>query len=335
VVENAKDARARGADIRVGVTFVGAKREGNAWHATIRDSKTNAAQTAHSRAIVNAAGPWVKNLLSSIDTPATKETVKHIKGSHIIVPRVHDAPHAYILQNKDGRIVFVIPYFERFSLIGTTDVPVTEFDSPQISIEETQYLLDLANTYLAKALTNSDIVATYAGVRPLYDDGDDNPSEITRDYTLKLDHHAGGAPLLNIYGGKITTYRKLAEHAIEKLLPFFPNAKKTSWTHEPLQSGATPATLNALATEIESRGLTRGYSQRLVNRYGLAAATIASKDMGEIFDETFSEAEITYLRDHEWAHSAQAMLQRRTKTNLLASPASLPRINSAIEAALR
>ncbi len=335
VVENAKDARARGADIRVGAAFTGAKRVGGAWHATIRDSKTNIEQTIHARAIVNAAGPWVKDLLASIDTPATKETVKHIKGSHLIVPRVHDAPHAYILQNKDGRIVFVIPYFERFSLIGTTDVPVTEFDAPQISADETQYLLELANTYLGKPLTHQDIVASYAGVRPLYDDGDDNPSEITRDYTLKLDHHAGGAPLLNIYGGKITTYRKLAEHAIEKLLPIFPSVSKTSWTHAPLQSGATPATLAALVTDIESHGLTHGYAQRLVNRYGLAAATIASRDMGEIFDETFSEAEITYLRDNEWAHSVQAMLQRRTKTNLLASPASLPRINAAIEAALR
>ena len=338
VVENAKDARTRGADIRVGVMFTGAKRVGDLWHATIRDGQTNVDQTLHARAIVNAAGPWVKDLLSSIDTPATKETVKHIKGSHLIVPRVHDAPHAYILQNKDGRIVFVIPYFERFSLIGTTDVLVTEFDAPQISEDETQYLLDLANTYLERPLSKSDIVSTYAGVRPLYDDGDDNPSAITRDYTLKLDHHAGGAPLLNIYGGKITTYRKLAEHAIEKLLPFFPNAKKTSWTHAPLQSGATPATLTALVADIQSRSgngkITHGYAQRLVNRYGLEAATIASHDMGEIFDDTFSEAEIPYLRDHEWAHSAQAMLQRRTKTNLLASGTSLPRINAAIEAAL-
>lgn len=335
VVENAKDARARGADIRVGVAFTGAKRVGDCWQATIRDSKTNVEQIVHARAIVNAAGPWVKDLLSSIDTPATKETVKHIKGSHLIVPRVHDSLHAYILQNKDGRIVFIIPYFERFSLIGTTDVPVTDFDAPQITEDETQYLLDLANTYLDKPLTRSDIVSTYAGVRPLYDDGDDNPSEITRDYTLKLDHHAGGAPLLNIYGGKITTYRKLAEHAIEKLLPYFPNADKRSWTHAPLQTGATPASLATLVTEIESRGLTHGYAQRLVNRYGLAAADIASKEMGEVFDETFSEAEIPYLRDHEWAGSAEAMMQRRTKTSLLATPASLPRINKAIEAALR
>ncbi len=335
VVENAKDARARGADIRVGVAFTGAKRVGDVWQATIRDSKTNIAETVQARALVNAAGPWVKDLLASIDTPATKETVKHIKGSHLIVPRVHDAAHAYILQNKDGRIVFVIPYFERFSLIGTTDVPVTEFDAPQISADETQYLLDLANSYLAKPLTHQDIVSSYAGVRPLYDDGDDNPSQVTRDYTLKLDHHGGGAPLLNIYGGKITTYRKLAEHALEKLLPFFPNAAKTAWTHAPLQAGATQATLTALVRDIESRGLTHGYAQRLVNRYGLTASSIAASDMGEVFDETFSEAEISYLRDHEWAHSAQAMLQRRTKTNLLASPASLPRINALIAAAPR
>lgn len=335
VVENAKDARMRGADIRVGVTFTGAKRVEQEWHATIRDSHTNVESVVHARAIVNASGPWVKDLLSSIDTPATRETVKHVKGSHLIVPRVHDAPHAYILQNRDGRIVFVIPYFERFSLIGTTDVPVTEFDSPQISDDETQYLLDLANTYLAKPLTRGDIVSSYAGVRPLYDDGDDNPSAITRDYTLKLDHHEGGAPLLNIYGGKITTYRKLAEHALEKLLPFFPNAAKKSWTDAPLQAGATPASLTALVTDIQSHGLSHGYAQRLVNRYGLAAASIASGDMGEIFDDTFSEAEIPYLRDHEWAQSAQSMLQRRTKTNLLTSPASLPRIHAAIDAALR
>ncbi len=340
VVENAKDARARGADIRVGTAFVGAKRVGGIWHATIKDVRFGTEQTVPARAIVNAAGPWVKDLLAHIDTPATRETVKHIKGSHIIVSRVHDEPHAYILQNKDGRIVFVIPYFERFSLIGTTDVPVTDFDSPQISDDETQYLLDLANTYLVKPLTRDDIVSTYAGVRPLYDDGGDDPSAITRDYTLKLDHHvdsgagAGGAPLLNIYGGKITTYRKLAEHAMEKLLPFFPTAKKTSWTDTPLQGGATTKSLLALCDEIQRRGISTGYAHRLVNRYGLAADQLATTDMGEIFDDTFSEKEIPYLRDHEWAQSAQAMLQRRTKTNLLASPATLPRIHAAIEKAL-
>jgi len=347
VVENAKDARARGADVRVGVRLAGARRlpagagERSLWQADLENTTTGARETVHARAIVNASGPWVKSLLSHIDTPATKETVKHVKGSHIIVPRVHDSPHAYILQNRDGRIVFVIPYFERFSLIGTTDVAVTDFDAPQISDDETQYLLDLANTYLARPLTRADIVATYAGVRPLYDDGDDNLAAITRDYTLKLDDHADsggagapGAPLLNIYGGKITTYRKLAEHAIEKLLPFFPDARKTSWTDTPLQAGETQATLNALVATLVARGISTGYAHRLVNRYGLAADGIAASDMGEIFDDTFSEAEIAYLRDHEWSRSVDSMLQRRTKTNLLASPASLSRIRELVSAAL-
>ncbi|TAG48775.1 MAG: glycerol-3-phosphate dehydrogenase [Betaproteobacteria bacterium] len=339
VVENAKDARARGADIRVGTQLVRAARIGDYWQATIRGTQSQGAhdpfENINARAIVNAAGPWVKSLLDNIDTPETKETVKHIKGSHIIVPRVHDRKHAYILQNRDGRIVFVIPYFERFSLIGTTDVPVTDFATPQISEEETDYLLALANSYLAKSLTRKDIVSSYAGVRPLYDDGDSNPSEITRDYTLKLDTHNKGAPLLNIYGGKITTYRKLAQHAIEKLLPFFPHATPSSWTHQPLQSGATAAALRALKGELRGRGLTQGYAHRLVNRYGMAADALANKDMGEVFDETFSEAEIGHLRDNEWANSAQSMLQRRTKTNLLATPQSLARIHVAISAALR
>jgi glycerol-3-phosphate dehydrogenase len=340
VVENAKDARARGADIRVGVEFVHAARSqsGETWCAIlrdVRDVRDASEQTIHARAIVNASGPWVKSLLDCIQTAPTKETVRHIKGSHIIVPRVHDKHHAYILQNKDGRIVFVIPYFERFSLIGTTDVPVTEFATPKISEEETQYLLDLANTYLAKSLTRKNIVASYAGVRPLYDDGDDNPSEITRDYTLKLDAPPKQAPLLNIYGGKITTYRKLAEHAIEKLLPYFPNASKASWTHAPLQAGANVQTLNALMRELAGRGVSKGYALRLVNRYGLTADAIATGDLGDVFDDTFSEKEISYLRDHEWARSDQAMLQRRTKTNLLASAASLEKIHVAITAALR
>jgi D-erythritol 1-phosphate dehydrogenase len=336
VIENAKDARRRGADIRVGVALKSAHRENGMWVATLRNTETGVEHAVHARAIVNAAGPWVKDLLSHIDTPPTKETVKHVKGSHIIVPRVHDKPHAYILQNKDGRIVFVIPYFERFSLIGTTDVEVTDFAAPRISEDETDYLLDLANTYLSKPLTRADIISTYAGVRPLYDDGGDDPSAVTRDYTLKLDAHNGGAPLLNIYGGKITTYRKLAEHAIEKLLPFFPSASKKSWTDTPLQQDATPVALDALTRTLQQRGLSANYARRLVARYGLDADALVgeSADMGEVFDETLSEKELPYLRDHEWAGSVEAMLQRRTKTALLASAQSLLRIRAAAELAL-
>ncbi len=336
VVENVKDAHRRGADIRVGVALKGARRENSLWRATLRNTSNGEESDVHARAIVNASGPWVKDLLSAIDTPPTKETVRHIKGSHIIVPRVHDKPHAYILQNKDGRIVFIIPYFERFSLIGTTDVAVTEFAAPSITDAETDYLLDLANTYLNKPLTRADIIATYAGVRPLYDDGVGDPSAITRDYTLKLDTDDGGAPLLNIYGGKITTYRKLAEHAIEKLLPFFPSASKASWTDTPFQAGATHSALEALTRALHRRGLSAHYARRLVARYGLDADALVGADanMGEVFDDTISEKELPYLRDHEWAGSVDAMLQRRTKTALLASHETLPRIRAAVERAL-
>lgn len=338
VVENAKDAKRRGVDIRIGTRFVGAKRVGELWEARLED-KRGVEAVINARAIVNAAGPWVKSLLASIDTPPTRETVKHIKGSHIIVPRVHDEKHAYILQNRDGRIVFVIPYLDRFSLIGTTDVEVGEFDAPHISDEETGYLLELANTYLAKPLSEDDIEATYAGVRPLYDDGDDDPSAITRDYTLKLDTASGGAPLLNIYGGKITTYRKLAEHALDKLLPTFPHAKRASWTDTPLQSGANAATLGKAQTTLEHAGVDAGYARLLVARYGLDALSLAGggsvASLGESFDHVLSEREIEYLRDHEWANSVDSILSRRTKAGLLLTPGGKLRADAAIKAMLK
>ena len=337
VVENAKDARRRGADVRVGTELVGAKRVNQLWEATLRDAG-GTEYRVNARAIVNAAGPWVKSLLARIDTPPTKETVKHIKGSHLIVPRIHEQNHAYILQNKDGRIVFVIPYLDRFSLIGTTDVEVTEFDAPHISDEETKYLLALANTYLAHPISEDDIEATYAGVRPLYDDGDDDPSAITRDYTLTLDTANDGAPLLNIYGGKITTYRKLAEHALNRLLPFFPKAGKSSWTDTSLQAGADASALSAVRQTLVGQGVNADYAKLLVARYGLDALSLsggASTSLGECFDNALSEREIDYLRDHEWANSVDAVLSRRTKAGLLLTPAGKLHADAAIKAALK
>jgi len=339
VVENAKDARRRGADIRVGARFVGARREiasgaggrTSHWRVTLEDPGRAETTTVLARAIVNASGNWVKALLARIDTPPTKDSVKHVKGSHIIVPRVHEERHAYILQNEDGRIVFIIPYFERFSLIGTTDVPVEAYEAPTISATETQYLLALANTYLDRPLNEGDIVGSYAGVRPLYDDGSADPSAITRDYTLTLDVHEGGAPLLNVYGGKITTYRKLAEHAMERLLPFFPHAKRAPWTQTPLQTGATQAALAEVVHALESRGIASAYALRLMHRYGLEAEAVVRQGAGEVFDDVISEAEVTYLHAHEWACSVDAVLQRRTKAQLLASPAAREGLRAAVE----
>ncbi len=337
VVENAKDTKRRGADVRVGTTFVSAKRVGEHWEVRLRDAHgIEAVVTA--RAIVNAAGPWVKSLLTSIDTPTTKETVKHIKGSHLIVPRVHAENHAYILQNKDGRIVFVIPYLDRFSLIGTTDVEVRDFDAPHISDEETKYLLALANSYLASPISEDDVESTYAGVRPLYDDGDDDPSAITRDYTLKLDTANGGAPLLNIYGGKITTYRKLAEHALDKLLPSFPHASRASWTDTSLQSGANAAALTNVQKTLAQLGVHASYAALLVARYGLDALSVcgeSASSLGQVFDDVLSEREIEYLRDHEWAKSVDSVLSRRTKAGLLLTPAGKVHADAAIKAIIK
>ena len=168
--------------------------------------------------------------------------MRHVKGSHIVVPRVHPEEHAYILQNADNRIVFVIPYEQHYSLIGTTDVAVDAYAHPQISEDEVAYLLNLANAYLATPLTTSDIVWTYSGVRPLYDDGSSDPSAVTRDYVLKLDtgDDGKGAPVLSIFGGKITTYRKLAESALQQLQPFFPTMTPPWTRNEALPGGDLP-----------------------------------------------------------------------------------------------
>jgi len=180
VVCNALDARARGSDIRVRTKLVAARRDNGLWHATLVDD-AGARSDVTARALVNAAGPWVRDVLGELSEVPIAAGVRHVKGSHIVVPRIHDAPHAYILQNADNRIVFVIPYQDAFSLIGTTDVPVEHYAHPVISDEETYYLLTLANTYVERPLAASDIVWSYSGVRPLYDDGTSDPSAITRD----------------------------------------------------------------------------------------------------------------------------------------------------------
>ncbi len=190
VVLNALDAQARGADIRVRTRVTGARRESGLWRVQLEDGDGTTTEVG-ARALVNAAGPWVKQVLDTVRTSAANEDVRHVKGSHIVVPRVHAEPHAYILQNADKRIVFVIPYHEHYSLIGTTDIPVERYEHPQISADEVDYLLRLANEYLERPLTRADIVWTYSGVRPLYDDGSTDPSAVTRDYVLKVDAVTG------------------------------------------------------------------------------------------------------------------------------------------------
>jgi glycerol-3-phosphate dehydrogenase len=328
VVANVLDARVRGADVRVRTKLVAAERERSVeppfWRVTLRDGRGNESRVS-ALTLVNAAGPWVKVVRDLVNGVPSVEKVRHVKGSHIVVPRVHAEAHAYILQNVDQRVVFVIPYEDRYSLIGTTDVPVEAFERPAITTAEVAYLLTLANRYLAQPLTGGDIAWTFAGVRPLYDDGASDPSAITRDYVFTLDA-AGGrdAPALSVYGGKITTYRKLAEHALRELARFLP-PHRMAWTEQAtlpggdLPKGGMPAWLGELARGYPGvpapllRGLARRHGTRAVAILGEAKSP---GDLGEDFGNGLTSAEIEYLVRDEMARDADDVLWRRTKCGL-------------------
>ena len=327
VVCNVMDARERGADVRVHTALVSARRERHGsdplWRATLL-AESGATSEVTAKVLVNAAGPWVKEVRDAINDARSTESVRHIKGSHIVVPRVHAGDHAYILQNADKRIVFIIPYQDRYSLIGTTDVAVEAFDAPEITGDEIAYLLLLANTYLARPLERSDVVWSYSGVRPLYDDGTSDPSAITRDYVFKLDTGDSGAPALSIYGGKITTYRKLAEQALEALTPFLPTMK-SRWTDRAvLPGGDLPAGgLDAWQEELMRRypGLPTELLRGVARRHGTRALAIfgdaqAASALGEDFGFGLTAAEIDYLVREEWARTGDDVLWRRTKCGI-------------------
>ena len=334
VVANALDAAAHGGEIRTRTKVTGARRDGGLWRVSLRTADGADSEIA-ARAIVNAAGPWVKRVLDSVRPEQPGEgSVRHVKGSHIVVPRVHAEAHAYILQNADKRIVFVIPYEHDYSLIGTTDVPVDAFEHPEITDAEVDYLLKLANAYLEKPLTTAEVRWTYSGVRPLYDDGSSDPSAITRDYVLKLDALPGGpgperAPVLSLFGGKITTYRKLAEHALSELAPYLPPMKPTWTAAAPLPGGDLPGRdRNAWFAE-----LARLYPQlpapllRAVGtRHGTRATAVlgyakAPADLGRDFGAHLTQREVDYLLAEEWARTADDVLWRRTKCGLPMTPA--------------
>jgi len=334
VIANALDAKARGADIRVRTRLTGARREGTLWRATLAGADGTTTEVS-ARALVNAAGPWVKEVLDLVRPERPGEgNVRHVKGSHIVVPRVHAEAHAYILQNADNRIVFVIPYQDRYSLIGTTDITVEDYAHPRISTEETRYLLDLVNTYLERPLSERDIVWDYSGVRPLYDDGSANPSAVTRDYVLKVDALPGvpgpdRAPVLSSFGGKITTYRKLAEHALQELAPYFPGMQGTWTATAPLPGGDLPRRDPAAwESELVRRypRLPREVLHGLAYRHGTRALAIladaqAPDDLGADFGAGLTAREVDYMVREEWARTADDILWRRTKCGLPMTPA--------------
>lgn len=327
VIATLLSAAGHGATVLPRTRLAGAHREAGVWRARLEDAHGPREITA--RVLVNAAGPWVDRVPGSMGGTMHDAHVRLVKGSHIVVPRLHAGAHAYLLQNTDQRIVFVIPYLDRWSLVGTTDVPVDHADQPwEITPAEIRYLIEAANRYLARPIAEGDIVWSFAGIRPLYDDGRGDPAAITRDYTLKLDERDGTVELA-VFGGKLTTYRKLAEAVLEKLSPWL-KAARGPWTgREPLPGGDfDPDQRDRLlaALRADHPRLPPALLGALFARHGTrtrallgTARTIA--DLGQDFGGGLYRLEVDYLAQNEWAGTAEDILWRRTKTGLAMTPA--------------
>jgi glycerol-3-phosphate dehydrogenase len=323
VVLNARDAKARGAVIRTRTKCTSARRVDGVWELTIvSDGLTE--ERIRAKALVNSAGPWVSDVLGSVVGRNDPDRIRMVKGSHLVVDKLYDHDRCYIFQNADGRICFAIPYEQNYTLIGTTDEDHKgDPGAPKISDAETGYLLSAVSEYFKKPVTRANVRWAYSGIRPLYDDGASKAQEATRDYVLKLDQPEGGAPLLSVFGGKITTFRKLAESAMEKIQPFF------AQLGQPWTAGASLPGGDFPLSEVEQRiaDLSRKYSflkprnaRRLFRAYGtdveeiLGGARFAA-DLGRSFGP-LSEREIDWLKKNEWVRSADDILWRRSKLGL-------------------
>ncbi|HEU0222106.1 MAG TPA: glycerol-3-phosphate dehydrogenase, partial [Paracoccaceae bacterium] len=290
--------------------------------------ETGAERVERARAIVNAGGPWVEEVLRQRLVETTSDRIRLVRGSHIVVKRLFEHDRAYIFQTSDGRVLFAIPYEEDFTLIGTTDRDHQGDPSEAACTEEeAQYLLSMASEYFAKPVTQEDIVWTYSGVRPLYDDGAKSATAATRDYVLKVEAE-GGAPLLNVFGGKITTYRRLSEAALERLRPFFAGLGRAWTAGAPLPGGNFPWDgAPALVAQLCAAHpfLSEAGARRLVRTYGTEAKTLlagagAEADLGRSFGAGLTEREVAWLVEREWARTAEDIVWRRTKLGLRLKP---------------
>jgi glycerol-3-phosphate dehydrogenase len=325
VVLNAMDAAARGADIRVRTEVVSARRADGRWLVELRDTASGQRETVEARVLVNATGAWVAETSAQRVKARPVAGVRLVKGSHIVVPRLFAHDSAYILQQPDRRIVFAIPYEEDFALIGTTDVDwAGDLDKVAITDAEVAYLCGAVNRYLAGTIAPSDVAWSFAGVRALHDDGRASAQETTRDFVLALDGKGGEAPLVSIVGGKITTYRRVAEETLRLIVPALPGAGP-AWTHgAALPGGDFPVgDHDRLARELAAAvpALGAATAQRLVGTYGTMVRTMfagatRAEDLGPHFGAGLYEREVLHLVNKEWARTADDILWRRTKLGL-------------------
>ena len=324
VVLNARDADMRGADIMVRTKVISAARDGDHWDISLENTATGEKHAVRARMLVNAGGPWVGDIIQQKVRINSTEGVRLVRGSHIVTRKLYDHDKCYFFQGTDGRIIFAIPYETDFTLIGTTDAEHSDPDvKPTCTDEERDYLVDFINQYLKADITSKDVVWSYSGVRPLYDDGQSSATAATRDYTLKVES-TGGAPILNVFGGKITTYRKLAEDAMDKIVPFFPGTSG-HWTAGVALPGGDFA-VNAFETLVnrlldDYSFLSPFWAHRLVRAYGtdswkiLAGVTDVAA-LGQDFGATLTAREIDWLMSKEYAQTAEDVVWRRNKLGL-------------------
>lgn len=325
VVLNAKDAQERGAMIETRTKVIAAHREDKYWSITTKNMYSGETKLQKARLIINAAGPWVDKVLDEALESNRSKNVRLVQGSHIVVPKIHGHDRAYIFQNADNRIIFALPYEQDYTLIGTTDQDY-EGDPENVKITdyETTYLCSAASEYFEKPVNVDDIVWSFSGVRPLYDDGATAAQEATRDYVLRTDGESGKPNIINIFGGKITTYRKLSESIMDKVEELI-GVKKPSWTANSHLSGGDFAITDyeKLVSNLKEEFgfLEHSLCKRLIRAYGTNAWTMMqgaskSEDMGQTFGGSLTEREVMYLIQHEWAECAEDVVWRRSKLGI-------------------
>jgi glycerol-3-phosphate dehydrogenase len=324
VVLNARDAEARGARISVRTKVISAEQVDGLWQITLEPKDGGVRRVVKARMLVNAGGPWVEDVIRNTVRINSTEGIRLVRGSHIVTPKLYDNDKCYFFQGEDGRIIFTIPYETDFTLIGTTDAEHDDVSQkPVCTPEEQTYLVEFASKYLKKPVTKDDIVWTYSGVRPLYDDGATSATAATRDYVLKVNETAG-APILNVFGGKITTYRKLAEAALEKIAPFFPQAGKPWTAGVAMPGGDFPVDgVAALKARLAAQYpfLTVRWADRMIKAYGLDSFDVLGDarieiDLGQNFGSNLTEREVVWLIEKEFAHTAEDVVWRRSKLGL-------------------